>query len=279
MLTASAAEVDMQHPHLRDDQPRVNHPRVPYAHLTDNHNQLISPLASMPYPQVGNHTITPVISVPHPHLRDNHPRVPTLIGIAPYGSPSACLQAAPALQTCDKQVHVGSIGHPEMCPKPCLFFQAGHCKRMFSCTFCHLPHPNRTSHLDKRNRELLRNLQDGRDLQILLEALRSRAQLLPFRSAANKFVDALEPKCCHLMPREGSEILLGQKNHQRLTSSLKGHVFSSLLSLFTKIASEVDPSLVIALEELRSQFEKDILHMEHPTVQYEPASLSYAGHV
>lgn len=50
----------------------------------------------------------------------------------------------------------GSIGHPEYCPRACLFFPLGKCTNGNECGFCHLPHAKRPKHLDKRHREMLK---------------------------------------------------------------------------------------------------------------------------
>lgn len=52
----------------------------------------------------------------------------------------------------------GSLGHPELCVRPCLYFAAGTCVNGARCEFCHMPHPGRPAHLDKRHRELLKEM-------------------------------------------------------------------------------------------------------------------------
>lgn len=46
----------------------------------------------------------------------------------------------------------GSIGHPELCSRPCLFFSRGVCESGSKCKFCHFPHQARQLRFDKRNR-------------------------------------------------------------------------------------------------------------------------------
>lgn len=53
---------------------------------------------------------------------------------------------------------VGTFGHPELCGRPCLFFAAGACANGPTCQFCHLPHTKRQEHLDRRQRQTLREL-------------------------------------------------------------------------------------------------------------------------
>jgi len=52
----------------------------------------------------------------------------------------------------------GSFGHPEYCPRACLFYPLGKCTNGSQCGFCHLPHPKRPAHLDKRHREIVKSM-------------------------------------------------------------------------------------------------------------------------
>jgi len=181
--------------------------------------------------------------------------------------PSGYLESPPAPVTSKNHSHAGSIGHPEMCKKPCLFFQSGQCVHMANCSFCHLAHPHRASHLDKRNRDLLTRLPVGDRLHILLDALRSRAQVLPYKSAADRFVDILESAC---NPHLSNEVMptrdRDQKTVKKLWCALQGQVFSSLISLFFKLASGLDSAALAKMNEARSMFEREIGDMEHAPV-------------
>jgi hypothetical protein len=52
----------------------------------------------------------------------------------------------------------GSIGHPDVCSRKCLYFASGDCSNGEACRFCHMAHPKRPPRLDRMNRELLRNM-------------------------------------------------------------------------------------------------------------------------
>lgn len=182
-----------------------------------------------------------------------------------FAAPSGYLGSPPAPVTGKNRSHAGSIGHPEMCKKPCLFFQSGQCVHMANCSFCHLAHPHRASHLDKRNRDLLTRLQVGDRLQILIDALRSRAQVLPYKRAADRFVDILESAC---NPHLSDEVMpmRDQKTVKKLLCALQGQVFSSLISLFFKHASGLDSAALAKMNEARSMFEREIGDMDHVPV-------------
>lgn len=54
---------------------------------------------------------------------------------------------------------VGSTGHPELCSRPCMHVAtAAGCAVGACCEYCHMDHPKRAAHLDKRHRELLREM-------------------------------------------------------------------------------------------------------------------------
>jgi len=53
----------------------------------------------------------------------------------------------------------GSLGHPQLCARPCLFFASGRCGNDMRCEFCHLSHPKRPPYLEKRHRDHLQQLQ------------------------------------------------------------------------------------------------------------------------
>jgi len=180
---------------------------------------------------------------------------------APSGYMQSCCSAAAGSKS---RRPLGSIGHPEMCSKPCLYFQTGQCMHGSSCTYCHLPHPQRECHLDKRNRDLLSKLPNSARLQILLEALRSRGQLLPYKSAADRFVDALESQCSDLLSCDGTRGR-DQKHTQKLWCALTGQIFSSLISQLFKIASglDLDPAVLMRMNEARSRFEDEIIWNEY----------------
>ncbi|CAJ1431523.1 unnamed protein product [Effrenium voratum] len=66
----------------------------------------------------------------------------------------------------------GSLGHPELCFKPCLYLAYGACPRGADCGFCHLPHKG--AKLRKTDRELLRQLGEADVLALTLPHLRAK---------------------------------------------------------------------------------------------------------
>eukprot|EP00930_Biecheleria_cincta_P012945 TRINITY_DN11785_c0_g5_i1.p1 TRINITY_DN11785_c0_g5~~TRINITY_DN11785_c0_g5_i1.p1 ORF type:complete len:543 (-),score=93.40 TRINITY_DN11785_c0_g5_i1:235-1863(-) len=171
--------------------------------------------------------------------------------------------------TTQQQCNAGSRGHPEMCKKPCLFFPSGQCMHMSDCNFCHLPHPHRTNHLDKRNREFLAKLQVGPRVQIILQAMRSRASLVPFAFAANELVDVLESQCEYLLSDPGASLstVRDQNSLKKVRCALQGQVLSSLISMFFKIANELEASPVAKMREAYAKFQHAAATAESPTMR------------
>ena len=52
----------------------------------------------------------------------------------------------------------GSFGHPDLCPRPCIYYRSGSCSSGAACAFCHMPHSRRPLRLDKRHREALKRM-------------------------------------------------------------------------------------------------------------------------
>lgn len=77
-----------------------------------------------------------------------------------------------------EQMNPGSLGHPELCPKPCLQLMRGHCAAGIHCDFCHLTHSKRPSHLDKRNRDLLKRTPMQQVVRMIVPMMRDRVQAL-----------------------------------------------------------------------------------------------------
>jgi len=72
----------------------------------------------------------------------------------------------------------GSVGHPELCPRPCLYFLSGSCTNGSECEFCHLPHPKRPAHLDKKHREMLKDLSAGECAALVFPVLAEKVQAM-----------------------------------------------------------------------------------------------------
>lgn len=65
-------------------------------------------------------------------------------------------------------INKGSIAHPHLCSRPCLFFASGQCANGTECDFCHLPHSKRAAHLDKMRKQILRDMPQVRANMLVL---------------------------------------------------------------------------------------------------------------
>ncbi|CAE8630225.1 unnamed protein product [Polarella glacialis] len=88
----------------------------------------------------------------------------------------------------------GSMAHPELCRRPCIYFATGSCANGSACRYCHLSHEHRPSHLDRRHRDLLRNLSEAECLALLLPVLRCRAESTGLAAEAVEVLALLEDK-------------------------------------------------------------------------------------
>lgn len=97
-------------------------------------------------------------------------------------APSCVKSMAEAVRPTNVEVHLnpGSIGHPELCPRPCLYFMEGKCANGSTCDFCHLSHPKRPAHLDKRHREMIRDMPYTQCLGLVLPILKEKLQAMSF---------------------------------------------------------------------------------------------------
>ena len=52
----------------------------------------------------------------------------------------------------------GSLGHPEVCRRPCIHFLRGCCLKAQTCAYCHVQQHDRMRNLDKLQREFFATL-------------------------------------------------------------------------------------------------------------------------
>lgn len=72
----------------------------------------------------------------------------------------------------------GSLGHPDLCPRPCIYYRSGTCTSGADCTFCHLSHSRRPLRLDKRHREALKRMPFRKLLNVVVPILASKVAAL-----------------------------------------------------------------------------------------------------
>lgn len=95
------------------------------------------------------------------------------------GAPQSKDAASPhvaQLVTSEMPTNPGSIGHPDLCPRQCLYFAKGNCTNGNDCQFCHMPHPKRPVRFDKRHREILKKMPFNELLSVMLPVLKAKAE-------------------------------------------------------------------------------------------------------
>lgn len=86
---------------------------------------------------------------------------------------------------------LGSCGHPDFCCRPCLFLARGVCRHGSACLFCHHPHARRPTRLDKRHRQLLRQISYDETLHLFAVSIASRAARISSVVGLRPLVDRL----------------------------------------------------------------------------------------
>ncbi|CAK0805807.1 unnamed protein product [Prorocentrum cordatum] len=79
---------------------------------------------------------------------------------------------------CSHPSNPGSLGHPEMCFRTCLYFMEGRCANGDACRFCHCPHSTRPVHLGKSQRKFLETSTAADCFGILLPILERKMVML-----------------------------------------------------------------------------------------------------
>lgn len=128
----------------------------------------------------------------------------------------------------------GSVGHPEVCRRPCMYFATGNCSKGTECEYCHMAHDGRSMHLDKRQREFLSKIPHEKFLALILHYLEAKALENSFQSAAKELLQLLRG-----FARLGSDEAimvpeLPTKMWSKLDYMLKKMTFQSLVSLAMK---------------------------------------------
>ncbi|CAE7568393.1 unnamed protein product [Symbiodinium natans] len=82
----------------------------------------------------------------------------------------------------------GSLGHPEVCRRPCIYFNAGHCENGHACAYCHMEHTEKMPKLDKRQRGIIQRLSRAQLLELVLHFCRNKAKQGGFREEARELL-------------------------------------------------------------------------------------------
>ena len=120
----------------------------------------------------------------------------------------------------DLAMSVGSLAHPELCHKPCLFLKYGSCPKGSACSYCHFQH--KCTRLSKRRRLDLEHLGKANTLALILPHL--LAKKVP---GAEEVISLLEQHLAS-MPQVAD---FASVNFKHLNRSLKSLKFRQLVDL------------------------------------------------
>ena len=153
----------------------------------------------------------------------------------------------------DELASRGSLGHPDVCRRPCVYFKSGNCEHGSSCGFCHMEHSDRLPKLDKKQRELIRSFTKSEVLSIMLRYLHLAAAKQGFELQAMEILQLVE----HEVLAEGQDPHVAlervpEKMFKRLHKTLIRMHFAGIVGLASKEQiGELRQNLADALERLR----------------------------
>ncbi|CAE7698139.1 unnamed protein product [Symbiodinium sp. CCMP2592] len=82
-----------------------------------------------------------------------------------------------------ERYNAGSLGHPELCRKPCLFHERGECENGSACGYCHFQHLRRPAVPDRCQRSLIRRLSLPQLIVFVMPHVRTRCWKRPWLTA------------------------------------------------------------------------------------------------
>jgi len=135
-----------------------------------------------------------------------------------------------ALSSNSGTVGPGSLGHPDLCNKPCVNLAAGACAGGASCTYCHLPHVQRPVHFSQEKRRALRRMRPEEVQALMFPLLREK--VVAFDSSADTIaaLDSLESRCQLKDPASSRSRLslmqvMQKMSIRHLCRTFRGHAF------------------------------------------------------
>ena len=149
----------------------------------------------------------------------------------------------------------GSLGHPELCHRPCIYFTSGHCENGRSCGYCHMEHPDRPLKLDKQQRAMVHSLGRPQVLAMMLQYLKQIAIREGFELQAAEVMQLVEREfSLHGQPVEEALAEIPEKVTRKLSKTLDRMRFSGILGLASKeqIGYPFRQEVIEALERLRT---------------------------
>lgn len=144
----------------------------------------------------------------------------------------------------------GNLGHPELCPRPCIYFARGMCTNEGNCDFCHLPHPRRPAHLDKSHRELLKRIPLAESVMMAMPILRGKARALSLPNGVAELFDQLEAAASGSLVDGNGSMRRQSGRNRKLQGAMRGITMRSLLTALYRSGSSEEKALQAAVGDL-----------------------------
>ena len=150
-------------------------------------------------------------------------------------------------------VSAGSLGHPELCQRPCVHVAAGRqCEAGDACNYCHHPHRH-VPVMDKRQRHILEEMPKADFLRLALQLLEDKARTMELHGTEVLFGILQEE-----MPSESSETMPAETTPRGpphgMSRCLRAASFSTLASLAARKCTEgAKMRIREAMQTLRAQ--------------------------
>lgn len=129
----------------------------------------------------------------------------------------------------------GSLGHPELCQRACIYFGSGPCQNGAFCGYCHLPHTTPPVKLNKRQRLLLQRLRASELLAIIHDKLRIRARDQGFLLEADDMLQQVEELLHHAQQSDTTAVpSLSDESHGNLSRVLGRMSMAGLLGFIIR---------------------------------------------
>lgn len=173
----------------------------------------------------------------------------------------SCVSCIPQESAGVGAVHAnpGSVGHPELCSRACLYFPLGKCTNGTDCAFCHETHSKRATHLDKRHREMLRSMDFAARFRIIHPILKSKLDGLDVNTEVGGILERLSQTTCVVLPSTNGQATDRKKSKETRTLQV-ALKFMSVRSLLTLLhhAPEIEGSPQLsAVEEMLQKLRPD----------------------
>ncbi|CAE7432084.1 MDN1 [Symbiodinium sp. KB8] len=181
-----------------DNEPSVklSRPRsVPAGRRTEVHEdaQMKKDLASIYQRMEEWRSGSSSITDPVPEAQAKEPMVQATSAGGPSDeTPAPEEPMMPAMMEGLPALNPGSYGHPEVCRKPCVFFQVGNCENGDRCGYCHVRHQKRPVLPDMKQRSSLRKLNQSELLHTFLPILWFEARRVHIAHEAAPVLKILE---------------------------------------------------------------------------------------